>query len=264
MAAAVSSVANGGELIEPRVVRAVIADGRRMPVPRKVLARTVSAGTAAQLTGIMEGVVEYGTAEAAQIPGFTVAGKTGTAQKVVNRAYSHTDYNVSFVGFVPSRDPVFAIVVVVDTPRKVRAYGGLVAAPIFQRIADAALRQRAVPPTIDAAPPVLVARRQSVREQPASGPVMPAIVTLGGTSPGAEPVVPDLIGMSARDAVRALTRLGVSPRLHGDGQVVDQQPAPGTPLDSASVATLWLDRRPRHPAYASASDATPAAPADQR
>ena len=263
MAAAVSSVANGGELIEPRVVRAVITDGRRMPVPRKVLARTISTATAAQLTGIMEGVVEYGTAEAAQIPGFTVAGKTGTAQKVVNRAYSHTDYNVSFIGFVPSRDPVFAIVVVIDTPRKVRAYGGLVAAPIFQKIAEAALRNRAVPPTIDPAPPVLVARREVVREQATSGRMTPAIVTLGGTSPGGEPLFPDLIGMSARDAVRALTRLGLSPRVHGDGQVIDQQPAAGTPLDSASAATLWLDRRPPRLPYASASDGKQVGHADQ-
>ena len=73
---------------------------------------------------------------------------------MVNGAYSHSDYNVSFVGFVPSREPVFTIVVVVDSPKKVSAYGGVVAAPVFQRIADAALRLQGVPPSINPAPPV--------------------------------------------------------------------------------------------------------------
>ena len=246
MAAAVSSVANGGELVEPRVVRAVISDGKRTPVPKKVLGRTVSSTTAAQLTAIMEGVVSDGTGKRAQVAGYTIAGKTGTAQKVVNRAYSHTDYNVSFVGFAPSRDPAFTIGVVVDTPRRVSAYGGVVAAPIFQKIADAALRHDAIPPSIGAAPPVLVARREVVHEQPTSMPIEPPpIVTLAGHGGGSEPAFPDLIGMSARDAVRVLTRLGMSPRIHGDGQVVEQSPAPGGPIESASAATLWLERRPR-------------------
>jgi cell division protein FtsI (penicillin-binding protein 3) len=245
MAAAVSSVANGGELIEPRAVRAVITDGKRTPVPRKTLGRTVSAATAAQLTAIMESVVEGGTGRAAQIPGYTIAGKTGTAQKLVDGVYSTTDYNVSFVGFVPSRDPVFAIVVVIDTPRKVSPYGGTVAAPIFQKIADAALRHQGVPPSISAPPPVIVARREETRSRPTSGPVNRSpIVTIAPAS-GGDSVFPDLMGMSARDAVGALTRLGLSLRVHGDGLVVGQHPTPGSRIDSGSVATLWLDRRPR-------------------
>ena len=89
----------------------------------------------------MEGVVERGTGKRAQIAGYTVAGKTGTAKKLVNGSYSgHSDYNVSFVGFVPSRKPAFTIVVVVDSPTDGVGYGGAVAAPIFKRIAEAALR----------------------------------------------------------------------------------------------------------------------------
>ena len=88
MAAAVSSLASGGELLEPRVVRAVIGDGTRVPVPPKTVRRTVSPGTAALLTDIMEQVVERGTGKAARVPGYTVAGKTGTAQKVIDGQYS--------------------------------------------------------------------------------------------------------------------------------------------------------------------------------
>src|SRR5204862_6572718 len=164
MAAAVSSVANGGELLQPRVVRAVTRDGVRKPVPRKVVAHAIDGSTAAEVTAIMEAVVERGTGRSAQIDGYTIAGKTGTAQKVENGRYSYTDYNVSFVGFVPSRQPVFTIVVVVDSPHKVPPYGATVAAPIFKRLAAAALQQYGVPPSINAAPPVL-AVHQDVDEE---------------------------------------------------------------------------------------------------
>jgi cell division protein FtsI/penicillin-binding protein 2 len=242
MAAAASVVANGGELVVPRMVRAVIRDRKRLPVPRKVLGRPITASVAASLTDIMEAVVTDGTGKLSQVPGYTDAGKTGTAQKVVNRRYSNTDYNVSFVGFVPSRNPVFTIVVVVDSPHKVPPYGGSVSAPIFQKIATAALRYRAVPPNINPQPPVLVTRHEEdVHEAPVSGPGGGTPVVTVATNPD---VYPDLSGMNARDAVRTLGRLGVSPRLIGTGLVVDQQPPAGTPLESTGVVTLRLLRRP--------------------
>jgi cell division protein FtsI/penicillin-binding protein 2 len=120
----------------------VIREGQRLQVPHKVLDRVVSASTMATLNEIVEKVVEEGTGKRAQLPGYTVAGKTGTAKKLLNGSYrGHSDYNVSFVGFVPSRKPVFTIVVVVDSPHKnaLRRRGF----PIFQRIATAALRRTA-------------------------------------------------------------------------------------------------------------------------
>src|SRR5688500_14304411 len=245
MAAAVSSVANGGELVEPRLVRAVRRGAERPTVPRKVLGRTISASTARQLTDIMEAVVTDGTGTAAQIDGYTVAGKTGTASKIVNGAYSKSDYNVSFVGFVPSRKPMFTIVVVVDSPHApgLSRYGGTVAAPIFQRIAEAVLRHQGVPPSVNPAPPVLVARHDRVFEQPTAGPATaPEIVTVAATRDGSDAGFPDLTGMNARDVARVLARLGMSPRLHGGGRVVRQRPAPGSPIETSGVATLWLER----------------------
>ena len=244
MAAALSSIANGGELIEPRIVRAVIGENGRQPVPRKVLRRTVSARTSAVLTEIMEQVVERGTAKTARIAGFTVAGKTGTAQKVVEGKYSHSDYNASFVGFVPSRQPVFAIVVVIDSPHgKNLYYGGTVAAPIWQRIAAAGLRLYGVPPSINPAPPVLVARREPALERPASGPAsLAAMVALQNASAGSQSRFPDLRGLGARDALRILARLGMTARLRGAGVVLDQHPLPGTPIERGSVSTLKLGR----------------------
>jgi cell division protein FtsI (penicillin-binding protein 3) len=245
MASAVSSVANGGELVQPRVIRAVIKDGKRVPVPRKVLRRTISAGTAAELTRIMEGVVEKGgTATRATLDGYTVAGKTGTAQKLVNGRYNRTDYNTSFVGFVPSRKPVFTIVVVIDSPR-LNKYGGLAAAPVFQRIADAALRHQGVAPTLNAPPPVLVARREEQREVPTAGPASPTALLMVGARPRADDnAFPDLRGLSAREAVRSVARLGLTARMHGAGAVVEQRPEAGTPLDGRTACELWLARQP--------------------
>ena len=245
MAAAFSAVANGGELVEPRLVRAAIRNGVRQVVQRKVVRRVLSADVAAQLTTIMEGVVERGTAKTAQVDGYTIAGKTGTAAKTIpGRGYSTTDYNVSFVGFVPSRNPQFTILVVIDSPHKVSPYGGTVAGPVFQKIAAAMLRHRGVPPSLNPPAPVLIARRDENQPQPVAGPAEPTIVTLAADAPESPSVFPDLVGMNARDAARTLARLGVSPRLHGSGTVVSQRPAAGSALDVVDSATLWLERRP--------------------
>jgi cell division protein FtsI (penicillin-binding protein 3) len=246
MATAVSAVANGGTLMEPRAVRAVIREGRRLPVPHKALNRVASAGTMTTLTEIMEMVVERGTGKRAKIDGYTVAGKTGTAKKLVNGSYrGHSDYNVSFVGFVPSRKPVFTIVVVVDSPHKVSPYGGVVAAPIFQRIAAAALTQYGVPPSINAPEPVLAGRSDEASPLATSGPVVPAhLVPLTDTVSTSTSEVPDLTGLSAREALSVLARLGCTARLYGAGLVATQWPAPGTPLDASMSVVLTLARRP--------------------
>ncbi|HMB79894.1 MAG TPA: penicillin-binding transpeptidase domain-containing protein, partial [Vicinamibacterales bacterium] len=217
MVTAISSVANGGELIEPRVIRAVYRDGRRYAVQPKIVRRTISADTAATLTGIMEGVVDRGTAKLAQMPGFTVAGKTGTAAKLVNGRYSTSDYNASFVGFVPSRNPVIAIIVVTDSPHAGLNTGGPVSGPVFKRIAEATLQYLGVPPTINPAAPVLVARQNSGSPSQTSVDASEPIVSLVADGPPG--TVPDLRGMSAREAVRKLVKLGMNARVSGDGSV---------------------------------------------
>jgi membrane peptidoglycan carboxypeptidase len=222
-------------------------------VQPKTIRRTVSAETAAAMTSIMEGVVERGTARAAQIPGFTIAGKTGTAAKLVNGRYSTTDWNASFVGFAPSRDPAVAIIVVTDSPHTKGHTGGVVSAPIFKRIAEETLRYLGVAPTINPAAPVLVDRRDGpgtpvVGTRPAEQPVMSFVAD------GPPGTVPDLVGMSARDAVRKLVKLGMIAHASGDGFVVSQDPAPGAPIEADAVCRLVLDRWPlRRPATVTVS-----------
>jgi membrane peptidoglycan carboxypeptidase len=241
MAAAVSAIANGGELIEPRVIHAMYQDNRRYAVEPHVLGRAVSAETAAVMTGIMEGVVERGTAKSARMAGYTIAGKTGTAAKLINGRYSHSDYNASFVGFIPSRDPAVAIIVVIDSPHGPNGYfGGSVSAPVFKRIAESTLRYFGIGPTIDPEPPVLVERRETIdrraRRQNAAEPIVSFVAA------GAPGTIPDLHGLSAREAVRILVKRGLSARLSGDGFVMSQNPPAGSVLEPGGVCSLVLNR----------------------
>ena len=249
MAAAVSVVANGGELVEPHVVRAFIKDGRRETVARHVVRRAISPDTAAAMTEIMEAVVERGTAKSfAQMEGFTVAGKTGTASKLVNRHYSKSEYNASFVGFVPSRNPAITIVVVIDSPHTNGYYGATVSAPVFKRIAEAALQHLGIGPTLNAPPPVLVAGHDAESDDMAPRPAGIPLTAVRVAEVTQSGQMPELRGMSARDALRTLTRHGLTARIDGDGFVTEQSPHAGTPLVPGDQCIIKLGRRPVLPA----------------
>ena len=256
MATAVSSVANGGELLEPHIVRAIIRNGRRVETPRKVLRRTISTATAAELTTIMEQVVERGTATAARLDAYQVAGKTGTAAKLVDGRYSKSDYNASFVGFVPSRRPALTILVVIDSPHARGYYGGTVSAPIFKRVAEAALRHLGVPPTINPMPPVLVARTgelDAARPRPARA----AAVLEAGMPIPRDGLMPDLRGLSGREALHMTAQLGLTAELRGRGIVTDQTPAPGSPVERGGSCAIVLGRQIAVPAADMRKGATP-------
>jgi cell division protein FtsI (penicillin-binding protein 3) len=238
MVAAVSAVANGGEYVQPRVVRAVYRGNRRLTVAPKVVGRSIKAETAAELTTIMEQVVERGTATLAQIPGYTIAGKTGTANKLINGRYSSNTY-ASFVGFLPSRKPEMAILVVLDSPHGNNGhFGGSVAAPVFKRIAESALLYLGIGPTLNPEPPVLITRDESSALVRVSA-AQPVVSLVADGPPG---TVPDLHGLSAREAIRKLARAGMSARISGDGLVVSQHPAPGEPVEPGGYCSLVLQR----------------------
>jgi cell division protein FtsI (penicillin-binding protein 3) len=234
-------VANGGDLIQPRVVRALVRDGIRTEVKPAILGRTVSKDTAVTLTGIMEQIVERGTATYAQVDGYTIAGKTGTAAKLVNGRYSNSDYYASLVGFFPSRNPVATLIVVIDSPHGHGYYGGPIAGPVFQRVAEATLRHLGVPPTLNAPPPVLVTRQSEHPEIQTAQSDREASIVQVGTN-GDVHDLPDLRGLSAREALRVLTKIGLTARLSGNGIVTSQQPLPGTPIERGMACELKLER----------------------
>jgi len=106
----------------------------------KLIRKVISLDTAARMTKMLTGVIEEGTGKMAQIPGFTSAGKTGTAQKLeANGAYSHNKFIATFIGFAPAEDPLVTIVVSVDEPHPYY-FGGVVAAPVFKNVASDIIR----------------------------------------------------------------------------------------------------------------------------
>lgn len=142
MVSAIAAIANGGVLMKPYVVSEIRDDQGRLltQVLPQVKRRVISPETARTVTTILEGVVTDGTGGKAAIPGFRVAGKTGTAQKIDPRtgAYSATQFVGSFAGFVPADNPRLAMIVVIDEPQG-EAWGGTVAAPVFRRVGEQVL-----------------------------------------------------------------------------------------------------------------------------
>jgi len=145
MASAYSAIANGGILRPPHIIGAV--GGRTVPTPAGH--RVIAASTAAALRQMLEGVLAPGgTASEVSIPGYKLAGKTGTASKVDPETgqYSQTAYVASFIGFAPASDPKLLCAVIVDEPQAGSIYGGTVAAPAFGQIMSFALPYLHIPP----------------------------------------------------------------------------------------------------------------------
>jgi cell division protein FtsI (penicillin-binding protein 3) len=143
IADAYAAIANGGILRPPRLV--LRAGGDRPPEPQGH--RVIDATDAAKLRRMLEGVLAPGgTASEVSVPGYTLAGKTGTAQKVVNGTYSDTEFVASFVGFAPASHPKLLAAIVVDEPTQGSYYGGTVAAPAFGQIASFALPYLGIEP----------------------------------------------------------------------------------------------------------------------
>ncbi|MBX5435592.1 MAG: stage V sporulation protein D [Alicyclobacillaceae bacterium] len=225
---AMGAIANGGLLMEPYVV----ADFRnhdtgqvtyvRQPT---VVRRVVSAQTAAQVRQALESVVARGTGRNAYLPGYRVAGKTGTAQVAKNGRYEAGHYIVSFIGMAPANDPKLVAYVAIDHPRPKSGvvFGGVIAAPIVGRILGDSLHYLGVPASNTGIP-----RKRSWNE--------PAQVE-----------VPNFVGLTIGDAQREAVESGAPLRTQvtGTGKyVVWQAPQAGSLVDESSTVRLYLGNQP--------------------
>jgi len=236
LTSAIAAIANGGIRMHPRLVRAILDEtGREVEhFAPEVAGRALSADAAATLGRMMERVVrqEDGTGTLARVPGYSVAGKTGTAWKPDpdGTGYLRDKIVASFVGFVPSRAPRIALLVAVDEPSQGSRYGGMVAAPAFAEMARRILGYLEVPPQEDpaaeAAPPVPlapVARRSRPSDEQTPGGIMP-----------------ELEGLTMREALRRLEGAGVDIRLSllGSGIAATQDPDPGSRLAAGQACRI--------------------------
>ncbi|MGN0845056.1 MAG: peptidoglycan D,D-transpeptidase FtsI family protein [Kiritimatiellia bacterium] len=146
---AYSALGNGGKLLKPILVKKVVSDAGEVlwEMKPEVVRHPVREEVAKQVLKMMEGVcTSSGTGRRARVPGYTVSGKTGTAQIAIRGGYSKTDYCGSFVGFIPAENPRLTILVTLEAPPK-RYHGGTVAAPIFSKIAEYAVNYLGIPPS---------------------------------------------------------------------------------------------------------------------
>jgi cell division protein FtsI (penicillin-binding protein 3) len=260
VAAAYAAIANGGTWYRPHVMRRIL-DGAGQEVAsaavdgRRVIAPEVAAAMRAMLVAVTQ---KGGTAEKLAIPGYTFAGKTGTAQKVdpLTRHYSTDKWASSFVGFAPAEDPRLIVFVMIDEPQGTH-YGSMVAGPVFADVMADALRWMNVPPNVavaaaekkdakasakanasDAAS-VSVSVKPSVSDNDDESDGDEAVVAIADEAEGARSDVPDFTGMSVGEALDVARRVGLRVEVLGSGYATAQSPGPGAARRGAACRVVF-------------------------
>ncbi len=247
LACAYSAIANDGVLMKPFVVKAVLdAQGNvASSVDPKPVRQVVSQRTAHILIDFLQGVVSSGSGQRAKMEGVTVCGKTGTAQKAKpdGRGYEQGSYIASFIGFFPAEDPHMVGLITLDNPRT-EHLGGLTAAPIFKNAAQRIVSLSGESILTGAVNQVPTA----VRPEEASDFMQeePDLFRIGNHDPFAgadtnaegQTLLPDVRGMTVREAVKILQAHDLRWRLEGSGLVIKQIPEPNTPMKTDAACLL--------------------------
>jgi cell division protein FtsI (penicillin-binding protein 3) len=235
LAAAMSTLANGGLRMQPYLVDAVIESGVPTRRPPRQDRQVVSEEVARQIALMLEGVVQDGTGTQAAVKGYRAGGKTGTAQKAGPGGYTAERVS-SFVGFLPIERPEITIAVSVDSPTIGSKYGGVVSGPVFAEIGAFAMNYLGVPPESGTTPPTTTppTAPTGTADAPEPAPRDPVTVRAGDSVWR----MPDLAGRSMRDALGALASTGASVDVTGTGRVAEQSPEPGAAIGPGTTIRL--------------------------
>lgn len=259
--AAVAAIANGGKLMEPHIVKSITdpLTGEKEVTQPKVIRQVISQESAKKTSEYLEQVVsdlKIGSGRHAYIDGYRVAGKTGTAVKVVNGEYNYNKQVVSFIGYAPADDPKIAMLVLIDEPQDSHLGGGTAAAPVFKKIINQTLQYMGVPKKFNnktstdianngvKAPDLKGLTAQDAKNKLAGLGINYATLGKGSkvvsqfpksgsilktgqhmyllTEEGDKVNIPSLKGQSLRDAMELLSAIGVETRIEGEGYVVSQ------------------------------------------
>ncbi|ADB40716.1 penicillin-binding protein [Spirosoma linguale] len=265
MLAFYNAVANGGRWVRPVLVKQIkladelIEDNKPYVAPDPICSKE----TARKAQELLRGVVEHGTAKHINNPFYAIAGKTGTAQKVINGKYQVGRYYTSFIGYFPANNPKYSMITVVDNPEGDNIdmlYAGAVAAPVFKAVADrivaydyqmhAPIRVRASRPqsTTDVVAGYaddlhVIGSTLNMRNEPSTEGWVEATPRGGWKArPTRTDRVPDVRGLTLRDALYLLENRGFRVLVDGRGKVKEQSVEPGTGIEKAAgkVITLTL------------------------
>jgi cell division protein FtsI (penicillin-binding protein 3) len=248
-------IANGGFLVRPMVVNRILDDqGNLVREMNPERVRILSARTAGLIRNALVRTVDEGTGRRAAVPGYRVAGKTGTGQiyDPKFKAYSLTDFTASFIGFAPADDPAFVAGVIIEAPRPLY-HGGDVAAPVFHNLAKEIFLLRRIEPTETTAPPELVQQNPPAVAEPAAvrrtaaafddfllnektGP-RETVITL---IPEDSFLMPDFSGKSLRHVIKECARMGLQLHPSGSGMAVEQIPPAGARITPNTRCSVWF------------------------
>lgn len=270
MARAVSVFASGGYLVDPHIVRQILSpDGNLVRQTAPERRRVLDEKTAGMVTRAMAYTILEGTGRSAQLNGYSAAGKTGTAQKIVDGRYSKSKYVASFVGFAPIHDPALVAVVVIDEPKGI-FFGGHVAGPAFREIMERSLIHLKIPQDrpfrLDPPPlelsdgaygrtPKRLQESLPFEESLAAEDLARTVLALreGAESEAHPPggavtvdldsrMLPDFTGMSLREVAALCARLGIQLKISGSGTAVSQRPDPGRTVYPGAVCEVFFSQ----------------------
>lgn len=237
VAAAYAALANGGVWTPPRIVKGFRdpktgeVQHQEIPEGQEVFSRDVASTLTLMLT---QATSTEGTGAFARVPGYPVAGKTGTAQKVdMNHGgYIKGEYISSFAGFIPSHDPQYVIYIAIDSPQGKEYYGSRVAAPVFSRVGSYLMRKSGLAP-------VLITDKNVIENDQHVGAQGKALASIQNLLRQSEADgLPDVVGMSLREALNRLRESQVDVKITGSGVVVKMSPEKGT--DPKQVDKVYL------------------------
>jgi cell division protein FtsI (penicillin-binding protein 3) len=256
---AINAIANGGYRVRPSIVDRIIDENGDLasvrPLERQ---RIMSPSTAEAVANAFEGVVLRGTGRKAALQGYRAAGKTGTAQKIIQGQYSKNKYVASFIGFAPLPQPRITVLVQLDEPTGVH-YGGDVSAPIFQKIVQETLLQLRIPPDQDLPLPKYkpqVATGGTEDFIPDATPIQQPLTITAMNSPLVEDSqgtitvqvdsdsvsMPDFRGLSKRKVLNRCIDIGIRLQAKGSGIAIAQFPSPGTKIPEGATCAVTFAR----------------------
>ena len=266
---ATSTIANGGLLTAPMIVRRVLTpEGEVLYEPKPESRQVLSRRTVSQMKEAMSQVVLEGTGKSAKLEGYSSGGKTGTAQKFVDGRYSMVSYVASYVGFAPLHESSLCAIVVIDEPKN-HYYGGQVAGPAFKQIMERSLIHLRIPQdqpvetrqfaqTVTSLEPAVSDGISVVERELPLQTLEETILTLiqeesaGGEHRSSITVntntfsLPDFSGLSLREVARQCAKLGLRLKAVGDGMAVGQRPAAGSEVSKDTVCEIFFSNEARY------------------
>ena len=238
LAMAYCAIANGGYLLKPRIIRQIIDnDGELVYEEKPIVIRKISqTEKIEQIRKMLRGVIVYGTGKNANIDGWDVAGKTGTAQKWINGKYSNKHFVSNFVGFFPYLNPQLLGFIMLDEPKQPYHWGNEGAAVAFSSV-----MKRIINMDDSIAPPIKKQQAKLANAKYNSINIEGGISALNTINNFHNRIsVPELRGLSIRKALHTLEKNDLKFRLKGNGKITWQNPSPGTVVKKGTVCTVGL------------------------